>query len=265
MNDDIIFLAGSRNPHSRQRIDKYLHGYATLQFMESGAIEVGYDDHLQVLEGAWFWPAMPGPRIRFHAAVENDAWFHRHLAFQGARVERWMAAGWWPRVAQRAPNRKTPQQWGETFDVMTALAQQSDEWSRQRALNMLEAILLELAQERTQSDAPNRLENAWLEDVLHFLNAEEQRGLWPDYETMARHFGVSTHTLRRRFKAATGASLHDWVMQNRLAQARALLRETDLPLKSIAAQLGYSNVYFFARQFRALARVSPGVYRRSRQ
>jgi AraC-like DNA-binding protein len=44
-----------------------------------------------------------------------------------------------------------------------------------------------------------------------------------------------------------------------------LLTETDLPLKAVAERLGYDSVYFFARQFRQIAGVPPGVFRRSRQ
>jgi transcriptional regulator GlxA family with amidase domain len=54
-------------------------------------------------------------------------------------------------------------------------------------------------------------------------------------------------------------------LQSRIAAARHLLSDTDLPIKQIAARLGYSNVYFFSRQFTAMAGVSPGIYRTSRQ
>jgi AraC-like DNA-binding protein len=76
--------------------------------------------------------------------------------------------------------------------------------------------------------------------------------------------GLSLTALRRRFKEATGMPLHTWVLQHRVAQARTLLSESDLPLKAIALQLGYNNVYFFARQFKQMTGVAPGHYRKSR-
>lgn len=110
----------------------------------------------------------------------------------------------------------------------------------------------------------------WLGEVLQRLalspppDEQAQSPAPPDYETLATELGMSTGTLRRRFKAATGTSLHNFVLQSRIATARTLLSETDLPLKTIAARLGYNNVYFFSRQFRELAGVSPGHYRKSR-
>jgi AraC family transcriptional activator FtrA len=59
--------------------------------------------------------------------------------------------------------------------------------------------------------------------------------------------------------------MHDHVLQSRLASARTLLAETDLPLKAISERLGYDSVYFFARQFRQRIGVTPGLYRKSRQ
>ena len=72
-------------------------------------------------------------------------------------------------------------------------------------------------------------------------------------------------TLRRRFRLAIGQSLHEWVLQRRLARARQLLGETNRPIKAIAAELGYNDVFFFSNQFRQHAGVSPAAYRKSRQ
>jgi len=59
-------------------------------------------------------------------------------------------------------------------------------------------------------------------------------------------------------------SPHAYLLQCRATSARRLLGETDLPIKSIAQQLGYRDVYFFSRQFRQMTGVPPAVYRHSR-
>jgi AraC-like DNA-binding protein len=143
---------------------------------------------------------------------------------------------------------------------MNALSRRADRWGRLRAINLLEQLLLELAEARTVGTR----RDAWLESVLQKLQLEEPTAAWPNYEQLANDLGVGVATLRRKFKAATEVSLHSYVMQSRIAHARTLLAETDLPLKTIAARLGYNNVYFFSRQFREIAGVSPGTYRKSR-
>ena len=141
------------------------------------------------------------------------------------------------------------------MDEIIVLMRQFERLSRWRAINALEALLLELAQARQTPDAPD----AWLESVLRHLDAGA------DFDDLSVQMAMSPTLLRRRFKAATGISMQDYVLQKRLAAARALLADSDLPLKAIAARLGYSSEAFFSRQFKTHSGVAPGAFRRSRK
>lgn len=258
MHDDLIFLATTRTPQSRVCVDKYLVGYFTMQFMSDshGPMELYYDERHWTLEGEWFYTAFPGVHTRFHPATLDAYWFHRHVGFQGPLVSRWQAAGWWPDAPQKPPSDKD---YAAFFDEIIFLVRRGDEWARLRAINLMEQLLLELAEARAAQNikTPDR----WL---LHLLTQLENEERLPDYAALSREMGLSLTALRRRFKEATGVPLHTWVLQNRVARARILLTESDLPLKAIAAQLGYNNVYFFARQFKQITGVTPGHYRKSR-
>lgn len=259
MEDDLVFLASSYAPRAQSHIDKYLEGYATIQYMQRGAVELAYDDDVQVLRGAWFWPAYPGPRLRFHAPVEGGHWFHRHLAFQGPLFEKWISLGCWPMRACPAPSTRSAAEWGKQMDQMVEFSKRGDKWGRWRAINMLESLLLELCEadrDRQKEDSP------WLQEVLALLRLNQSS--WCDYVQVAREIGLSEGGLRRKFKAATGTSLHAYVLQQRMVQARTMLTETDLPIKTIALRLGYSNVYFFSRQFKEMTGAPPATYRQSR-
>ena len=257
MDSDLIFLATSYAPKSRIHIDKHLVGYSTIQFMERGGVALAYDDREYTLAGSWFWPAHPGPRVRFHPTPGHDGWFHRHVGFCGPQISRWIAQGLWPDCPQPAPpGRDYP----ALFDDLIRQARRTDAWGRLRAVNLLEQLLLELAEARAQPSRPDAL---WLNPVLVRLDGGTTFA--PDYAQVAAQSGMSLSTLRRHFRQATGTSMHDHVLQTRLASARALLSETDLPLKAVADRLGYESVYFFARQFRRHVGVTPGTYRKSRQ
>lgn len=263
----LVFLAASRSPHCSLRLDKHLSGYHTMQFMsaQSGGVYVAYDDRAYHLADgqAWFWPAYPGPRLRFAPAPPFAQWFHRHVGFTGSLVSRWASEGLWPDAPQPAPPTRD---WDAFWDELITQAQRSDTWGRRRAVNLLEQMLIELAEARTPP-APETL-SPWLGPLLERLSAEGKGAeiFAPDYTELARELGMGVSTLRRKFKTAMGgASLHHYVIQNRIARARALLTETDLPLKAVAARLGYDTEYFFARQFRQIVGVAPGVYRKSRQ
>jgi AraC-like DNA-binding protein len=265
MNDDLIFLAASRVDRNRQSLDKYLNGYATIQFSPTGGLEVGYDDEWFRLDaGAWFWPAHSGERIRFRPSPEYSHWAHRHVGFRGSLVEKWRDEGWWLPRPQRAPSTRTSEEWDEFFHDLSALAQRNDTRGRMRAINQLEGLLLELADARAgQSENSGR--EAWLLQVVGKITVDaDARNDAPNYAEIAASVGMSEATLRRRFKRAMSTSPHAYVLQSRVAAARTLLSETDLPLKTIATRLGYENEYFFSRQFRELVGVAPGIYRKSR-
>src|SRR4051812_33520237 len=91
MADDLIFLHGRATPQCDAIVDKHFDGYYTLQYMDRGAIDLSYDEQAYRLEGEWFWPAYPGPHIKFRAAAGTKTWSHRYVAFRGPAVGRWIA------------------------------------------------------------------------------------------------------------------------------------------------------------------------------
>lgn len=255
MRDDLILLASSNVPNNRSFLNKYLIGYSTIQFVTEirGTLFVAYDDQEYHLSGGdWFFPAHPGPRLRFNPLQPGDTWHHRHIGFQGPLVEQWRAAGLWLDRPQPAP---PGQDWAGRMDELYDLFRRSGRFARLRAVNRLESLVLELAEARVGQDEPD----PWLGEVLKHLDSEET----PDLGKLGAEFGLSATALRRRFKAATGLTMQDHVLQKRIAAARALLSDTDLPLKAIAARLGYKNEFFFSRQFRAMTGVAPGAFRKS--
>ena len=211
------------------------------------------------MTGRWFWSAYPGPRIRFRSAHDFAPWVHRYLAFKGPLLRRWERDGLFPVQPQPAPGGRD---YGSDFDDLLRLAHQSDRRAQLRAVNRLEALLLDLSH-TPPPDAPNLpgLDKA-LAQIMSWAESSHEE---PDYDQLAERLNISPSTLRRRIVAATGTSPHGYLLQCRSAHARALLGGTDLPIKTIAKRLGYRDVYFFSRQFRQQVGTPPAVYRKSRQ
>jgi AraC-like DNA-binding protein len=254
---DLTFLYGESVPKCTHRIDKRFVGYNTLQYMSGGAVDLKVDARQWRLEGRWFWSAYPGPRIGFHTARGHRSWSHRYIAFRGNIVKRWTDAGLFPIDPQPAPRGHD---YGERFDALLQQVSRADKWSTMRAGHILEGLLIDLAEDRAGGEhCP-----AWLKKTIERLD-RAALGDEIDYDVVAADLGMAQSTLRRRFRQATGMPPHEFVLNARVAQARQLLGETDLPIKSIAQKLGYRDVYFFSRQFRRHAGVPPALYRKSRQ
>jgi AraC-like DNA-binding protein len=67
----------------------------------------------------------------------------------------------------------------------------------------------------------------------------------------------------RRFKAAAGYPLFEYLNRRRIARAALLLRDGDLPVIEVALAVGYNSLTFFNRYFLRLMGLTPSEYRRS--
>ncbi|WP_052848048.1 GlxA family transcriptional regulator [Streptomyces avicenniae] len=93
--------------------------------------------------------------------------------------------------------------------------------------------------------------------------ADERLGTPLSVDDLAARLGVSPRTLARRFAAQLGTSPGAWLLSRRVAAARTLLEETDLPVEAIAARVGLSSAVNLRRRFRARTGTTPGAYRRA--
>jgi transcriptional regulator GlxA family with amidase domain len=73
---------------------------------------------------------------------------------------------------------------------------------------------------------------------------------------------IPERSLKRRFKAATGATLIGYVQNLRVEEAKRLLESSGLPAEEISAEVGYENPAFFRRLFKRCTGLTPGQYRR---
>ncbi|MEV5694139.1 GlxA family transcriptional regulator [Micromonospora globbae] len=100
-----------------------------------------------------------------------------------------------------------------------------------------------------------------LDDLLEWAGARLGTPLTVD--DLAAHLGVSPRTLARRFAEHLGTSPGTWLLSRRVAAARTLLEETDLPVEAIATRVGLGSAVNLRRRFRAQVGTTPGAYRRA--
>jgi len=84
----------------------------------------------------------------------------------------------------------------------------------------------------------------------------------PTLEQVAAQIGISPSTLKRGL-ARSRTSYSELLDQVRYRMARRLLTETDLPLRDIAVEVGYTDPGNFSRAFRRITGLSPGELRRT--
>lgn len=78
---------------------------------------------------------------------------------------------------------------------------------------------------------------------------------------LAERLGVSTSTLARRFKDATGTTVVGYVARRRAERAARLLATTSQSVRDIALFVGYDDANYFVKVFRAGYGMTPTAYR----
>lgn len=119
---------------------------------------------------------------------------------------------------------------------------------------------------RTYATAPHAvreyargLPRASLRRALEFIHTHLATDL--SLTALATTVGMSPYHFARLFKQSTGRSPHQYVIDQRITQAKHLLATTALPIAAIAYQVGFASQSHLARHFRQRTGVTPKAYR----
>ncbi len=142
------------------------------------------------------------------------------------------------------------------FAEVHALARE-DAVGHQPVLSMLGLKLLAIlaGPRNANEDSTNRLVNSARMLLLERCTAQGPM------EDIANELNVSYSTLRRTFRVQTGMSMKDYQMAMRIQKAKDLLDNTNLSIKGVAAQLGFSSAFHFSNQFRKSVACTPSDWR----
>ena len=80
---------------------------------------------------------------------------------------------------------------------------------------------------------------------------------------MAAHASVSPRTFARRFREETGTTPLQWLLAQRVREARRLLEESELPVDEVAWRAGFGTAASLRDHFRRVTSTTPTAYRRS--
>lgn len=84
-----------------------------------------------------------------------------------------------------------------------------------------------------------------------------------EVEVLARSCGISTRQLQRQFASLTGNTVSEYMQMFWLERCKAMLVETDLPLRAIAETLNFSHPSTFSRAFRQATGMTASGFRKA--
>ena len=78
---------------------------------------------------------------------------------------------------------------------------------------------------------------------------------------IAAHVSISHSALKERFRRLLGHSMHEELVNVRLKQAKQLLAETELPLRTVARKAGFRHPEYMGVVFKRRVGKTPGQFR----
>ncbi|HEU5198202.1 MAG TPA: AraC family transcriptional regulator [Ktedonobacterales bacterium] len=115
---------------------------------------------------------------------------------------------------------------------------------------------------RAVPPSPQGLTERQVKQVQEFILTHLSEDL--SLERLAQQIGFSSYHFARLFRKATGASLHQVVLRQRIEHAQWLLHKTDMPLAHIASACGFADQSHLTQVFRRYLGLTPHVYRQQR-
>ncbi|MGB0696293.1 MAG: helix-turn-helix transcriptional regulator [Rhodospirillaceae bacterium] len=133
-----------------------------------------------------------------------------------------------------------------------------DPLALEQAALTLEDILIDPLGEVTAPEARRMTTQRWR---LFTDRVEAELGSTLRLEALAAELGLSAAAFSRMVKAACGQSPHSYIMDRRIARARALILQGATSLADIAVQTGFSSQAHMATAFRKRLGLSPSAFR----
>ncbi|MFZ4614789.1 MAG: helix-turn-helix domain-containing protein [Rectinemataceae bacterium] len=134
-------------------------------------------------------------------------------------------------------------------------------FSQAKTLEYLCALAKHLNDRPDPKDTDSQVKAIMTELHMELLGHE---GKVPLLSELAERYAMSARTLNDEFRKCFGQTIYAFVANHRLAEAHIALERTELPMKTISANLGYNHVNHFITAFRKRYGYPPGSLRRGK-
>ncbi|OCB39917.1 AraC family transcriptional regulator [Mycobacterium malmoense] len=145
--------------------------------------------------------------------------------------------------------------------IETELSGRQDGY-QQAALAHLTLLLIDLA--RLAVDVVGDLRRSGEPLLAEVFEVIDRRHAGPlSLRDVARELGITPGHLTTVVRRRTGRTVQEWIIERRMAEARTLLAETDLPVADVAGRVGIGDPGYFSRLFGRTHGTTPRAWRGS--
>lgn len=146
--------------------------------------------------------------------------------------------------------------------------QDNKQWEQQSALELyfLELLLYIGREVQVSFDQKSHLSALQASEnvTMHERILKEINLIWDSnwrLETLAERLHFSKYYLCHFFKQEFGVTIHQYILQRRIYEAKKLLVNTNIPINELALKLGFTSDSTFIRSFKKHVNMTPKQYR----
>jgi AraC-like DNA-binding protein len=220
---------------------------------EAGRQEIHTGDAFLFLPGEW----------HRHRPDPATGWVNLWIHFNGNLPHEWMRDGAFrlsgniPDITDRDLFRSQFERLVDTIGEHPRLNSAAISW---QVLGLLSHFVVDV---RVAEQAAGRKPGGIARRASEFIMNHTHTTI--DVGEVAAHVGCGRRTLEARFKEYTGRTVLEEIQHCRVARAKSLLIETDMPLKQIVHRAGFQSREHMRLVFRKILGVTPGSIRRTLQ
>jgi AraC-like DNA-binding protein len=193
----------------------------------------------------------------------GETWDEINIEFVGPAFDCWMGVGLLDphEPVRHLASSGSPDKiayWQQRFyDVVLPLAKSETFEPRLSDTGRMLALITEMCESWQSTSCDVELQ--WINDAKKALK-ELPLHTKPDYEELARSFGLGEQAYRKKFKRLSGLTPVEYRSRLQIEAACHLLI-SEKPIKEIGYDLGFGSYYYFSRRFKQLTGMTPGEYR----
>ncbi|RJX72879.1 AraC family transcriptional regulator [Vibrio sinensis] len=108
---------------------------------------------------------------------------------------------------------------------------------------------------------PGNVNTQKIDSIIDYINTHSEKQLTLD--AIAEEFSITSSSFSRFFKNKTGENFITYLNKLRVAKSCLLLQSTELSIKEIAEQVGFSNPSYFTKIFSEQKSITPKQFRKN--
>ncbi|GAA2873434.1 hypothetical protein Acy02nite_31160 [Actinoplanes cyaneus] len=258
-------------PVPQPGIGAHAHDFLVLCYAHRADADVRIDGRRWTVTDGDLFVFAPGQVIGYGGTgrIADDGWV---VWFPADLVRSGVGASWrshpllfpFARGADRAQRLRIPpaerDAWMARFGALDTEVRTRADGYREASIAHLTLLLVGLA--RLSAEVGDQLRSAeepLLGAVFDLIEQRYHEGI--SLAGIAAELALTGNHLTTVVRRKTGRTVQQWITQRRMQEARTLLSETDLTVAAISRRVGYPDVSYFIKRFRAEHAVTPAQWR----